>query len=50
MRTAEGTYEGGKLHGAYVEYAADGTVKSTEQWEHGNRVAQAAPPDALEDE
>ena len=47
---AEGTYDSGKLHGRYVEYAPDGTVKSTERWEHGHRVAMSVGRGGLEDE
>jgi antitoxin component YwqK of YwqJK toxin-antitoxin module len=36
---ASGTYVSGALHGTYVEYAPDGTVKRTERWDQGRRVA-----------
>ncbi len=38
---AEGHYVADELHGRYVEYAPDGSVKRTERWDQGRRLAQA---------
>ncbi len=38
---AEGDYVADALHGRYVEYAPDGSVKRTERWDQGRRLAQA---------
>jgi len=38
---AEGEYVADELHGTYVEYAPNGSVKRTERWADGRRLAQA---------